>query len=232
MSIDAFRSAAEKQIHKQLHDPDALAALRVDYRQASLNREDLCKTPQEQFLFWLGQAQAAQLPEPNAMIMATVNAEGRPSARTVLMKGFSEAGVVFYTNYESRKGKELAQNPHIALLFYWAELERQVRIEGVVEKISEAASTDYFHSRPRDSQLGALASPQSEVIKNRQVLEQRMAELTERYQDQEIPKPHRWGGYLVKPERFEFWQGRSSRLHDRFCYVKKEANWNIERLAP
>ena len=174
------------------------------------------------------------LTEPNAMTLATVSPEGRPSARIVLLKGFSEEGFLFYTNYHSRKGKELAEKPFAALVFCWLPHERQIRIEGRVEQISKAQSLTYFQSRPRQSQLGAWASPQSETIADRMVLENRFAELDAQFTpDQTIPLPPHWGGYRVIPDKLEFWQGRASRLHDRICYtLQSDQSWKIDRLAP
>lgn len=211
-----------------------IANLREDYRQATLEIDEVARNPIQQFELWFQMAVNAQLKEPNAMVLATANAQGRPSARVVLLKGFNESGFVFYTNYESRKAEEIQENPYTALVFNWLELEKQVRIEGKVEKVSEAVATDYFQSRPKGSQIGAWASPQSRVIPNRAVLEQKTAELEKIYHNSEVlPKPEHWGGYLVRPNMIEFWQGRSSRLHDRIRYTLHIDNtWKIERLAP
>jgi pyridoxamine 5'-phosphate oxidase len=198
-----------------------------------LDLGDLDADPIRQFRGWLDEALAAQLTEANAMTLATVGADGRPSARMVLIKGVSEAGFVFYTNYESRKGRELGATPWAALAFYWAELERQVRIEGRVERTSAADSDAYFHSRPLGSQLGAAVSQQSAVIPNRATLEARLRELEARYHDQEVPRPAQWGGFRVVPDAIEFWQGRPNRLHDRLRYRKAaDGLWVIERLSP
>jgi pyridoxamine 5'-phosphate oxidase len=211
----------------------AIADLRKDYALQSLNEADVDPNPFKQFQFWFDQAVAAQLPEPNAMTLATATCNAVPDARVVLLKGFDERGFVLYTNYESRKGQELAENPQATLVFWWAELERQVRISGAVEKVSAAESDEYFHSRPIGSQLGAWTSNQSQVISDRSVLEHRLQELTDQYQGQEIPRPPHWGGYRVIPREIEFWQGRKSRLHDRLRYRKLEAGgWQIDRLSP
>lgn len=209
----------------------SIADLRHNYTLQQLNEADVDPDPIQQFQRWFDQAIAAQLPEPNAMTLATATSNGTPSARIVLLKGLDERGFVFYTNYESRKGQALAENPQAALVFLWAVLERQVRIEGRVEKIAAAETDTYFQSRPLESRLGAWASDQSRVIPNREVLEQRFAELKATYAD-EIPRPPHWGGYRVMPHQIEFWQGRTSRLHDRLRYRLEQGNWLIERLAP
>lgn len=212
-----------------------LANLRQEYSQQSLDRSDVLPDPIAQFERWFADAQQAQIHEPNAMHLATVADNGRPTARIVLLKGIEEGCFVFYTNYRSQKGQQLQQQPYAALTFFWPELERQVRIEGPVDKISNERSTVYFHSRPRGSQLGAWVSPQSEVIADRAVLEQRQQELTQKYADQPIPRPPHWGGFALQPSRLEFWQGRPSRLHDRLLYRRAAANdtpWTIDRLAP
>ncbi len=211
-----------------------LANLREDYRQATLEIDEVAKNPIQQFELWFQMAVNAQLKEPNAMVLATANAQGRPSARVVLLKGFDESGFVFYTNYESRKAQEMEDNPYSALVFNWLELEKQVRIEGAIEKVSEPIAITYFQSRPKGSQIGAWASPQSQVIPNRAILEQKTVELEKIYQDSEVlPKPKHWGGYLLRPSMMEFWQGRSSRLHDRIRYsLRVDGNWEIARLAP
>jgi pyridoxamine 5'-phosphate oxidase len=209
-----------------------IADLRKDYTQAGLLEQEANPHPIGQFQQWFDQAIAANILEPNAMTLATVTPEGKPTARIVLLKGFDQQGFVFYTNYDSQKGKELQQSPYAALVFLWGDLERQVRIEGRVELIDPQAATAYFHSRPIGSQLGAWASAQSSVIPNREVLEQRMAELAQEYQDREIPKPPYWGGFRVVPTEIEFWQGRPSRLHDRLRYQLIDGNWRIDRLAP
>ncbi len=210
-----------------------IADLRRNYSLESLSETDVHADPVEQFKRWFDEALNSQLPEPNAMTLATASPDGKPSARTVLLKGLENGGFVFYTNYESRKGEELARNPHAALLFTWLELERQVRIEGTVEKVTEAASNDYFRSRPKGSQIGAWASPQSHVISGREILEDKIQELTETFKhDEALPLPPFWGGYVVRPTYMEFWQGRENRLHDRIAYTLHGETWKIERLAP
>ena len=208
-----------------------IADLRKDYKLASLAEGNVAATPLVQFEKWLNEAIQVQLPEPNAMTLATVGAEGQPSTRVVLIKGIDERGPVWFTNYQSRKGRELAANPHAALQFHWVELERVVRLEGRVEKISEADSDAYFASRPLDSRIGAWASPQSEVIGSRAVLVARAAEYGAKFL-LNPPRPPHWGGYRLVPDRVEFWQGRSSRLHDRILYRLESGNWQISRLAP
>lgn len=207
--------------------------LRKEYTARTLEVEEAQADPFRQFEEWFAEAVRAQLPEPNAMTLATVGAGGQPSARIVLLKGFDREGFVFYTNYRSRKGEEMQKNPRVALVFLWLELQRQVRIEGSVERIDPEESTRYFQSRPRGSQIGAWASPQSAVIDRRDILEQRYAALENQYEEAEVlPRPEHWGGYLVRPHRLEFWQGRASRLHDRIQYRLEEERWLIERLAP
>jgi pyridoxamine 5'-phosphate oxidase len=210
--------------------------LRREYATRSLSENDVLSDPLAQFRIWFDEALAVQVKDANAMSLATVDAHGRPTARIVLLKGFDENGFVFYSNYLSRKGVELKANPHACLLFYWAELERQVRIEGDVELGNDADSDVYFASRPRASQLGALASQQSCVLKSRQELEEKMAALSAQYQEKEIPRPPQWGGLRLKPRLLEFWQGRPSRLHDRIVYEREslapEALWTQKRLAP
>lgn len=209
------------------------ADLRKEYMRHGLSEDEVDADPFTQFRTWFAQAQAAQLVEPNAMTLATATRDGRPSARMVLLKGFDERGYVFYTNYESRKGGELEENPQAALIFFWAELERQVRVEGRVERVSPEESDTYFHSRPHGSQLGAWASPQSQVIADRGALDRRAAELESEYHEREVPRPPQWGGFRVVPSVIEFWQGRPSRLHDRLRYqVSEGGHWRIERLAP
>ena len=214
-----------------------LADLRQSYTQRTLLEADVLPNAVAQFRQWLDEAVAAQLPEPAALTLATVDgATGQPSQRVVLLKGLpDEAGFLFYTNYDSRKGHELASQPLAALNFFWPGLERQVRVEGVVEKAPENVSTEYFQSRPRGSQVGAWASPQSEVIGSREELEAREHEVEARFQGQNpLPRPPHWGGYVLRPTRLEFWQGRPSRLHDRLVYEREAggSSWKISRLAP
>ena len=212
----------------------SIADLRQNYTLAGLAEADVDSNPIKQFNLWFQQALDADLIEPNAMTLATATPEGKPSARIVLLKGVSDRGFVFYTNYESQKGQQLIANPYAALVFLWDKLERQIRIEGRVEKLSTAESEAYFHSRPKASQIGAWTSDQSRVIPNREVLEQKQAELQAKYSgDAEIPLPSHWGGFRVIPNRLEFWQGRPSRLHDRLVYdLQTDGSWSISRLSP
>ncbi|PZV22738.1 MAG: pyridoxamine 5'-phosphate oxidase [Snowella sp.] len=210
-----------------------LESLRSNYALSGLHETDLLGNPFQQFQRWLEQAIAAELPEPNAMTLATLSKEGKPIARMVLLKGLDEKGFVFYTNYDSAKGKQLTETDSAALVFWWAGLERQVRVEGMVEKVSSEESDAYFQSRPKASQLGAWASPQSQVIENRGVLEKRLAELEEKYATEKVPRPPHWGGFRVIPTAIEFWQGRPSRLHDRIRYeLDEKGDWFYQRLAP
>ncbi len=214
-------------------DNSTLENLRQDYRSATLSEKDSDPDPFNQFSHWFSQALESGIFEPNAMTLATATTDGKPSARVMLLKGFNREGFVFYTNYLSRKGKEMAKNPVVALCFFWAELERQVRIEGTIEKVSKEESEKYFHSRPKGSQVGAIVSPQSQVIEDRDQLEKQMIEQEAKFADSEIPKPAHWGGYIVKPQSFEFWQGRRNRLHDRLVYRRiDKKKWKLVRLAP
>ena len=208
-----------------------LADIRKDYKLESLDESDVAASPFDQFDKWFGDATKAELPEPNAMTLATCDASGRPSARIVLIKGYDERGIVFFTNYQSRKGQDLAANNRAALLFFWPELERQVRIEGRVETVSAADSDAYFQSRPVASRIGVWASPQSQVLHSRTELEARFAAFSAEH-GENPPRPAYWGGYRVVPVFYEFWQGRRSRLHDRICYRLANGKWKLERLAP
>ena len=209
-----------------------LADLRKDYSLAGLAEKDLARDPFRQFEKWFQEAEAAKIAEPNAMTLATAGRDGRPSARTVLLKGLDGRGFVFYSNYESRKGRELEANARATLLFPWVALERQVIVEGAVTKVAREESEAYFHSRPRASQLAAWVAQQSSVITGRAVLEDSMKALEKKYAGQDVPLPANWGGWRVAPETVEFWQGRRSRLHDRLRYRRAQDGWTIERLAP
>jgi len=206
--------------------------IRTDYRLLELDEKQVDKNPLIQFSTWFEQAVQANLEEVNAMTLATVDPNGMPNARIVLLKDLEDNGFIFYTNYESNKGRELAANPKAALVFFWPALQRQVRINGFVEKVNTETAEHYFQSRPIGSQFGAWASPQSQVITDRKVLEENLQSVVEKYKDQTIPKPPHWGGYKVIPTLIEFWQGRTSRLHDRILYTKVGDKWKIERLAP
>ena len=205
--------------------------MRKNYQQAELLESSAAKHPLEQFTLWLNDALKAEIPEPNAMTLATVSSELRPSTRVVLIKGYDEQGIVWFTNYDSRKGRELAGNPFAALQFHWVELERVVRIEGRVEKISDKESDTYYHSRPLASRIGAWASPQSQTIASREWLQHELKNYADKFQ-QEPPRPPHWGGYRLVPDTWEFWQGGGARLHDRLRYIKQQDNWLMERLAP
>jgi len=209
-----------------------LESIRKDYCQASLELSDVSPNPKDQLAAWLEQAVAAKCPEPNAMSLSTVSPRGRPTSRVVLIRGIdSEGGLAFFTNYQSSKGQALAANPWASLLFFWPELERQVRINGAVSKLSETDSDAYFFQRPRASRIGAWASPQSREIPSREFLEQEELKFKQQFGDNPTRPPH-WGGYRLKPEKIEFWQGRPSRLHDRILFTRNSSGWKISRLAP
>jgi pyridoxamine 5'-phosphate oxidase len=211
----------------------SVADLRQNYTQAGLLEDNAHPDPFVQFQQWLEDAIAAEVIEPNAMTLATVTAEGKPDARIVLLKGCDRQGFTFFTNYDSAKGKQLLHNPWGALVFWWGALERPVRIEGRVEKVTPQESDEYFQVRPLASRLGAWTSPQSQVIASRQVLEERFAQLQDEYPDENVPRPPQWGGFRLIPDKIEFWQGRPSRLHDRLCYRRQaEGQWRCDRLAP
>ena len=209
-----------------------IARIRRVYSLTELNESTVLDDPFKQFSEWMEEAVKSNIIDPNAMILATSNKDSIPSVRVVLLKGFDNEGFIFYTNYESKKGKNLVENPNASILFFWKELERQIRISGRVNKISQKESEEYFHSRPRESQLAALASNQSEVIPGREFLEQKFNEFKEEYHDKEIPLPPHWGGFKLFADSFEFWQGRENRLHDRISFSKDNSAWKIVRLAP
>jgi pyridoxamine 5'-phosphate oxidase len=210
-----------------------LGEIRKEYSKETLDISNVSSDPIDQFNKWFDEAMKAKVLEPNAMALATVSRDNRPSCRIVLLKGIEQKKFLFYTNYQSHKGKELENNPVCALTFFWPELERQVRIEGIADRVAENTSIEYFQSRPLGSQVSAWASPQSSVIENRTILEDRVKQIQKRYEGSNVlPKPHQWGGYGVDPLLIEFWQGRESRLHDRLEYVKVDGSWKIHRLAP
>lgn len=210
-----------------------IADIRRDYQMKSLLEKDVDANPFNQFNVWWDDALKSELDEVNAMTLATASAAGLPSARIVLLKSVSEEGFVFFTNYNSSKGKELEENPNACLVFFWKELERQIRITGKVKKVTTAESDEYYQSRPEGSRIGAWASPQSQVIASREIIEENIAKYEAEFATGNIIRPPHWGGYIVMPDAFEFWQGRSNRLHDRIQYtIIKEGNWKIERLAP
>jgi pyridoxamine 5'-phosphate oxidase len=209
-----------------------LSGLRVHYAKDELLEQNIGLEPLSLFYLWMEAAKSSKIKEPNAMVLSTIN-EGKPSARVVLLKGFDESGFSFFTNYQSHKGAEIAQNPAGALTFFWDDLERQVRIEGIITKVSAEDSDEYFHARPRQSQIGAWVSNQSSIIPNRNVLEEKNASLEVKFKDVKIiPRPPHWGGYLLTPESIEFWQGRPSRLHDRILYTRINDAWKRDRLSP
>ncbi len=210
----------------------SLADLRTDYKRAALDERDVHRDPFVQFRLWFDAAVAAKVPEPNAMTLATVDADGRPAARIVLLKDADANGFTFFTNYLSRKGRELAARPAAALLFFWPELERQIRIEGGITQVDTVVADTYFASRPRLSRIGAWASPQSEALPDRAALEARFAEAEARFPGEVVARPPHWGGYRLTPDSFEFWQGRRSRLHDRIEFRRNGTEWSIGRLAP
>lgn len=215
------------------HDKFHIAELRKEYKKGKLDEKEVDQNPVNQFEKWFEEAVKSDVAEVTAMTLATSTREGRPSARTVLLKQFDERGFVFFTNYESVKAKNIKENPQAALLFFWEPLERQIRISGKVEKISMKESFEYFHSRPMESQLGAWASMQSSVVTARDVLEMSFAVMKKKFQNGEIPLPPFWGGYRVIPDEFEYWQGRPNRLHDRVWYsLQKDGSWKISRLSP
>lgn len=210
-----------------------LADMREEYTRGALHKSDLQESPFNQFEFWFDQIKEMGVPDANAFTLSTVKENGTPASRVVLLKGLENELFIFFTNYASDKGREISNNEHVAMNFFWRDLERQVRIEGKATRISEEASDLYFNSRPYSSQLGALASPQSEVIESREWLEERWSKLQSDFpQAEEIKRPEHWGGYAIKPDYFEFWQGRASRLHDRFGYRLQNSVWSIDRLAP
>ena len=210
-----------------------LAEIRKEYSKATLDITNVSNDPITQFNKWFDEAIKAKVLEPNAMSLATVSSDNRPSCRIVLLKGIEENKFLFYTNYQSHKGKELENNPVCALTFFWPELERQVRIEGIAGRVSENKSIEYFQSRPLDSQVSAWASPQSSIIQNRTILEDRVKQIEKKFEGNKVlTKPHQWGGYEVDPLLIEFWQGRESRLHDRLEYIKVDGSWQTHRLAP
>ncbi|CAN5688936.1 pyridoxamine 5'-phosphate oxidase [soil metagenome] len=210
----------------------SIADIRREYKLRSLNEKEAAFDAMEQFASWWQDAFESQIDEVNAMTLCTVTADGKPDGRVVLLKGYDENGFSFFTNYESNKGKELQANPNATLVFFWKEIERQVRIYGSVSKLNEVENDAYYNSRPRGSQLGAWASPQSKPVANRQVIEQNLIVLQEEYREGSIPRPPHWGGYRVKPDSIEFWQGRTNRLHDRLLYTKQNNKWSFVRLAP
>ncbi len=221
------KSGTQKIMQKNITD------LRKEYSRATLDFSNVLKDPLKQFEKWFDEAVEAGITEPNAMHLATVNNEGKPSSRIVLLKGLDNNRFIFYTNYQSKKGRELEENPACALTFFWPEIERQIRIEGVAERVEGKLSDDYFQSRPRGSQIGAWASPQSTIIKDREILEERARQIEKKFElEKVLPRPNQWGGYQIDPLQIEFWQGRPSRLHDRIQFTKVDGEWKVNRLAP
>ncbi len=210
----------------------SIADIRKEYSLKTLNEADVFADPMQQFEKWWQEAIESKIEEVNAMTLATATAEGKPSARIVLLKGIDRNGFVFFTNYHSHKGNQIEENPFVSLVFFWKELERQVRVEGSISKVTAEESDAYFSSRPEGSRIGAWASPQSRIIASREVMEENVTELEKSFANKEIDRPPHWGGYIVIPNLLEFWQGRNSRLHDRIQYTYKDAAWKIERLAP
>ena len=211
----------------------SIADIRSDYSKSQLDITTMSKDPITQFTSWFDQALSSQVIEPNAFTLSTVAEDGRPSGRILLLKGVENGKFIFYTNYQSPKGKELEKNPACAITFFWPELERQVRIEGIASRVDSVTSEKYFQSRPRESQIGAWASPQSSVISGREILDERVKDLQKKFDGVEkLPKPNQWGGYEVDPNEIEFWQGRSNRLHDRIAFYKMDEKWQAHRLAP
>lgn len=211
---------------------DKVAHLREEYDKDTLEIHDLNTDPIAQFEYWFDEAVQANIPEPHAFTICTVNSQGQPSARVVLLRNATQAGFSFFTNYHSRKGHDVEVNPHVSASFFWQALQRQVRVEGIITKLTEQENDEYFASRPRESQIGAWASNQSEELQSREELEQRVADLIKQYEGQTVPRPPHWGGYRIKPTAVEFWQGRPSRLHDRFLYTLDGKKWSIKRLNP
>lgn len=209
-----------------------ISEIRTDYTKNSIDVKDLDSNPIGQFKKWFENAQELGVLEVNAMVLSTASKDGVPSGRVLLLKGIVDGGFVFFSNYNSAKGKDLEENPTACMTFFWSELEQQIRVSGAISKLNSKSSTEYFHSRPRKSQISALASAQSEKIMNRSCLEEKVKEIESKYEEKQIPKPKDWGGYILHPNKLEFWQGRSSRLHDRFEYEMIDGCWNIARLSP
>ena len=209
-----------------------LRDIRTNYQKFELTEQTVDKDPIRQLTLWLHDAVSGKAPDPTAMILSTIDADGNPESRVVLLKELSDDGLIFFTNYNSKKGNQISANSNVSVVFFWAETERQVRIKGIAEKIAETESESYFLSRPLESQLGAWASPQSQIIESRQIIDNNYNHYQHYFQNNELKKPPYWGGFLIRPEYFEFWQGRSNRLHDRIEFSKVENQWKIQRLAP